>query len=37
MSELKEIEKYRRFITPAELHKVAYTLKGIVYGNINIL
>ena len=32
MSEIKEIEEYRRFTTPAELHKAVNTLKGIVAG-----
>ena len=32
MSEIKEIEEYRRFTAPAELHKAVNTLKGIVAG-----
>lgn len=32
MSEIKEIEEYRKFTTPAELHKAVNTLKGIVAG-----
>ena len=32
MSTIKEIEEYRKFTTPAELHKAVNTLKGIVAG-----
>ena len=32
MGELKEVEEYRRFTKPAELHKAVNTLKGIVAG-----
>ena len=32
MSEMKEIDEYRRFTGPAELHKAINTLKGIVAG-----
>ena len=32
MSAIKEIEEYRKFTTPAELHKAINTLKGIVAG-----
>lgn len=32
MSEIKELEEYRRFTTPAELHKAVNTLRGIVAG-----
>lgn len=32
MNELKEIDEYRKFTTPAELHKAINTLKGIVAG-----
>lgn len=32
MSNIKEIEEYRRFTAPAELHKAINTLKGLVAG-----
>lgn len=32
MSDIKEIDEFRRFTTPAELHKAVNTLKGIVAG-----
>lgn len=32
MSNLQEIDEYRKFTGPAELHKAINTLKGIVAG-----